>query len=55
MGEREDGEWAGDKLNAALRDLLDAVMDTLPARLLLRFVDWYPGLQRRPWARKYRT
>jgi len=44
-----------DQLCDAFSDLRDALMGTPPARLLLRFVDWCPGLQRRPWARKYHT
>ena len=39
----------------AARDFLDVLMGTAPARLMLRFVDWCPGLQRRAWARKYPT
>lgn len=35
----------------ALVDLARELLKTPPGRLLLRFVDWCPGIQRRPWAR----
>lgn len=39
------------ELGLRLEDLRDEVFKTWPLRLLLRFVDWCPGIQRRPWAR----
>lgn len=35
----------------ALKDLARELMRTPPGQLLLRFVDWYPWLKRRPWVR----
>jgi hypothetical protein len=39
------------ELGLRLEDLRDEIFRAWPFRLLLRFVDWFPGIQRRPWGR----